>query len=153
MKDFGEDEQPWRRPGSDMTDYFNYGFDEFTWADYCLKQRNVRQDVAKTKKQLDDMQAFMKSGMPALPPPKGAGPPVPGVGEIPPEMQKMFTQMMSSGVDPAQMDPTAMMQMMSGGPKESSSTFPDRDQPYPQGPKAPPGRNYDGRDRGRNRRW
>ncbi|KRH95079.1 Polyadenylation factor I complex, subunit FIP1 [Pseudoloma neurophilia] len=32
-------EFPWRKPGADITDYFNYGFDEKTWRDYCKRQR------------------------------------------------------------------------------------------------------------------
>lgn len=36
-------EQPWRRPGADITDYFNYGFNENTWKDYCMKQRELRE--------------------------------------------------------------------------------------------------------------
>jgi hypothetical protein len=30
--------------GADASDYFNYGFDEFTWAAYCTKQTNIRKD-------------------------------------------------------------------------------------------------------------
>jgi Fip1 motif len=30
--------------GADASDYFNYGFDEFTWAAYCSKQTNIRKD-------------------------------------------------------------------------------------------------------------
>ena len=29
------EEKPWRKPGADITDYFNYGFTEDTWAAYC----------------------------------------------------------------------------------------------------------------------
>ena len=29
------DDKPWRKPGADITDYFNYGFTEETWAAYC----------------------------------------------------------------------------------------------------------------------
>ncbi|GEQ68048.1 hypothetical protein JCM33374_g1714 [Metschnikowia sp. JCM 33374] len=31
-------EKPWRAPGADISDYFNYGFDELTWTAYCHKQ-------------------------------------------------------------------------------------------------------------------
>lgn len=30
--------------GADVTDYFNYGFDEFTWTAYCSKQTNLRNE-------------------------------------------------------------------------------------------------------------
>ena len=36
------EEKPWRIPGADMTDYFNYGFNEESWKAYCDKQRGVR---------------------------------------------------------------------------------------------------------------
>ena len=34
--------KPWRAPGVDVSDYFNYGFDEFTWLAYCHKQDKLR---------------------------------------------------------------------------------------------------------------
>lgn len=36
------DEKPWRKPGADITDYFNYGFNEETWRAYCEKQKRMR---------------------------------------------------------------------------------------------------------------
>lgn len=38
------DEKPWRKPGADITDYFNYGFNEETWRMYCDRQRRMRQN-------------------------------------------------------------------------------------------------------------
>ena len=33
VKDFAAlSEKPWRKPGADVSDYFNYGFNEDTWA-------------------------------------------------------------------------------------------------------------------------
>lgn len=46
-KEFAE--KPWRKPGADITDFFNYGFDEFTWTAYCAKQRNLREDFKPEK--------------------------------------------------------------------------------------------------------
>ncbi|KAL8669773.1 MAG: hypothetical protein Q9168_005651 [Polycauliona sp. 1 TL-2023] len=120
--DFSEDDKPWRRPGTDMTDFFNYGFDEFTWASYCLKQDTVRKEVTGTKKQMEDMQNFMNMpggmppmpGMPAAPGGQSAVPPMPGMEGIPPELQQMMQQMISQGMDPTQISPDVMMQMMSG---------------------------------------
>jgi pre-mRNA 3'-end-processing factor FIP1 len=55
------EEKPWRKPGifiqekiiyctgADTTDYFNYGFDEFTWAAYCSKQTNLRNEFNPAK--------------------------------------------------------------------------------------------------------
>ncbi|KMQ46102.1 Pre-mRNA polyadenylation factor Fip1 [Trichophyton rubrum] len=76
-----EDDKPWRRPGSDINDYFNYGFDEFTWASYCLKQQSLRKDINDQKSQMEDMQAFLSlpGGLPGMPVPGGPAPPLPGL--------------------------------------------------------------------------
>lgn len=42
--DTEQDEKPWRKPGADISDYFNYGFTEDTWKQYCEKQRRMRLD-------------------------------------------------------------------------------------------------------------
>lgn len=34
--------KPWRLPGADITDYFNFGFNEYTWIKYCSKQDSKR---------------------------------------------------------------------------------------------------------------
>ncbi|CAF0898173.1 unnamed protein product [Didymodactylos carnosus] len=39
---FKDDEKPWKKPGADITDYFNYGFTEDTWGQYCDRQRRLR---------------------------------------------------------------------------------------------------------------
>lgn len=36
------EDKPWRKPGADITDYFNYGFTEETWQAYCNRQRKLR---------------------------------------------------------------------------------------------------------------
>ncbi|XP_059486775.1 pre-mRNA 3'-end-processing factor FIP1 isoform X2 [Neocloeon triangulifer] len=36
------EDKPWRMPGADITDYFNYGFNEDTWRAYCEKQKRLR---------------------------------------------------------------------------------------------------------------
>ncbi|KAM4549133.1 uncharacterized protein fip1l1a [Odontesthes bonariensis] len=32
------EKKPWRKPEADISDYFNYGFNEETWSAYCKKQ-------------------------------------------------------------------------------------------------------------------
>ncbi|KAL4868650.1 Fip1 motif-domain-containing protein [Aspergillus spectabilis] len=119
--DFPEDDKPWRRPGTDLTDYFNYGFDEFTWASYVIKQQELRKEVGDQKRQLDDMQSFLTMGLPPMPgaqpagpPANSAPPPMPGIPGMPDMnqdmMQGMLTSMMSQGLDPASMDPMSFMQ-------------------------------------------
>jgi hypothetical protein len=34
-------EKAWRRPGSDISDWFNYGFDEISWEAYCYRRREL----------------------------------------------------------------------------------------------------------------
>uniref|UniRef100_A0A336MZB6 CSON006876 protein n=1 Tax=Culicoides sonorensis TaxID=179676 RepID=A0A336MZB6_CULSO len=36
------EDKPWRKPGADITDYFNYGFNEDTWRAYCERQKRFR---------------------------------------------------------------------------------------------------------------
>lgn len=165
--DFPTDDKPWRRPGSDISDYFNYGFDEFTWASYVLKQHELRREVGDQKKQLDDMQAFMTMGIPPMPggPPPGAGgappgmPGMPGMPEMSPEiMQGMLTGMMAQGLDPSSMDPMSFMQhaqaMMGGQPGAGAQP---QAQGFPQGGHQMGFGGYDQRGgfggRGRGRRW
>ncbi|KAH8809048.1 putative Pre-mRNA polyadenylation factor FIP1 [Xylogone sp. PMI_703] len=124
-EDLGENDKPWRRPGTDITDYFNYGFDEFTWALYASKQESLRAEynqekiAANNKKMFEDLNMMMAmGGMPGMPGMPAAGgatlPPMPGMEGIPPEMQAMMQQMMASGIDPTQMDPAAMFAGMQG---------------------------------------
>ncbi|KAL7635230.1 UNVERIFIED_CONTAM: hypothetical protein RMT77_014217 [Armadillidium vulgare] len=36
------EDKPWRKPGADLSDYFNYGFTEDTWIKYCERQKRMR---------------------------------------------------------------------------------------------------------------
>ncbi|KAI1109866.1 Fip1 motif-domain-containing protein [Nemania sp. NC0429] len=121
-QDLPENDKPWRNPGTDLSDYFNYGFDEFTWALYAAKQDNVRGEYSQdaiaqnNKKMMEEMQMMMMGGMPGM---GGAGAAasmsgMPGMDGMPPEFQAMMQQMMASGMDPSQMDPSAMTAMFSG---------------------------------------
>uniref|UniRef100_A0A915JEK2 Pre-mRNA 3'-end-processing factor FIP1 n=1 Tax=Romanomermis culicivorax TaxID=13658 RepID=A0A915JEK2_ROMCU len=38
------EERPWRKPGADLTDYFNYGFTEESWLVYCDRQKKLRSE-------------------------------------------------------------------------------------------------------------
>ena len=129
-EDLPDNDKPWRRPGTDISDYFNYGFDEFTWALYATKQESLRSEydqdkiAQNNKKMMEDMNMMMAlggiPGMPGMTPGPGAAqsgmamPTMPGLEGIPPEMQAMMQQMMASGIDPSQMDPAAMFASMSG---------------------------------------
>lgn len=39
------EDKPWRKPGADITDYFNFGFNEQSWKAYCHKQRMIRDEI------------------------------------------------------------------------------------------------------------
>nr|CCA25287.1 conserved hypothetical protein [Albugo laibachii Nc14] len=43
------EEKPWRKPGIDIADYFNYGFDERGWREYAANQLKVRREIALEK--------------------------------------------------------------------------------------------------------
>ncbi|KAI1809790.1 Fip1-domain-containing protein [Poronia punctata] len=120
-QDLTENDKPWRKPGTDLSDYFNYGFDEFTWAMYAAKQDNIRAEYSQdaiaqnNKKMMEEMQMMMMGGMPGMGGAGGAGAmtAMPGMDGIPPEFQTMMQQMIASGMDPNQMDPSAMSAMFS----------------------------------------
>lgn len=127
-----ESTKPWRKPGSDISDYFNYGFDEFTWASYCLKQQQMPKEITEINKQAESMKAFVEGigsgglpGMPAAPAAPQASGAMPGVPGMPSEaeMQQMFATMMSQGIDPASMDQNQFMQMMMGGGGAGGASF------------------------------
>lgn len=42
-------EKPWRQPGSTLSDYFNYGFNEQTWMQYLYKQEHLRKEYNPQK--------------------------------------------------------------------------------------------------------
>lgn len=44
------EDKPWRKPGADLTDYFNFGFNEVTWRAYCVKQKALREELGLQKK-------------------------------------------------------------------------------------------------------
>jgi len=137
--DLAEHIKPWRRPGTDITDYFNYGFDEFTWSMYTQKQKAMSGTLKEIKDQDEQFKMLMSGGFPSLPgmPPMpgmpgagggsasagaastgngaAAGPPqgMPG----PEQMMEMMNQMMmqQGTSDPGQLDFAAFMQQMQGG--------------------------------------
>ncbi|KAL5396650.1 hypothetical protein PMIN06_003960 [Paraphaeosphaeria minitans] len=112
--DLAEETKPWRLPGADQSDYFNYGFDEFNWEQYRLKQQTMTDTLAEQQKQQQQMLAMMTGlpgpGAPAPTTPAG----MPGMpGEA--EMMQMMQQMAASGMDPNSMDFNQMMMQMSNG--------------------------------------
>ncbi|KAJ2084791.1 cleavage polyadenylation factor subunit fip1 [Coemansia sp. S142-1] len=76
------EEKPWRLPGADVTDYFNFGFSEEMWKLYCLKQKHLRMEFSARK---------------MLPP---AMMMMPGAGGMPMANPAMFQAMMNQGFRP-----------------------------------------------------
>lgn len=143
--DLVEHDKPWRRPGSDQADYFNYGFDEFTWTLYCEKQKFTRQTAKAQNEQFQSMMGGGPAGMPSMPGMMGAAggiiPPtpsqnqqMPGQPAMPqgmPEMSndlmnKMMGMMINQGMDPSQMDFNSFTQMYQQmqGPGNAGNTGP-----------------------------
>ncbi|KAJ1680090.1 cleavage polyadenylation factor subunit fip1 [Spiromyces aspiralis] len=116
------EEKGWRKPGADISDYFNFGFTEKTWKLYCLKQKQLRTDfntrtminaMGGREDKLDlptelralgsGMSSILGGPMSTLPPTQNL-PAIPGIsGPINPEMLMRRSQMM--------MGPTGMPAM------------------------------------------
>ncbi|KAI8368262.1 uncharacterized protein BYT42DRAFT_124492 [Radiomyces spectabilis] len=80
------EDKPWRKPGADITDFFNYGFNEITWRAYCAKQKMLREN----KKMMGDMDMadFMPMNMMMNPAMMEAAMPM-GMGGMPNPMMGM----------------------------------------------------------------
>ncbi|KAG5437486.1 hypothetical protein PCANB_000914 [Pneumocystis canis] len=94
------DDKPWRKPGADITDYFNYGFDEFTWTAYCAKQTGIREEFMPQKfmQMMEQMSgADMMSMAPNMQVMMAAGgfPGMQGISGMHPEMMPMMRMGMS----------------------------------------------------------
>ncbi|KAI0652565.1 hypothetical protein C8Q79DRAFT_938290 [Trametes meyenii] len=136
-------EKPWRRPGSDLSDWFNYGFDEISWEAYCYRRRELGELATMLKSNVLNFAGMPEDQLIALPPEVrtmvmagatavmaggGAGGPG-GGGMIPPgagmnmnggmmnqmmNMGPMMNPMMEMGVNMGDM---SMMQDGGGGPQ------------------------------------
>ncbi|CDO73408.1 hypothetical protein BN946_scf185013.g42 [Trametes cinnabarina] len=61
-------EKPWRRPGSDLSDWFNYGFDEVSWEAYCYRRREMGELAAMLKNNVLNFAGMPEDQLVALPP-------------------------------------------------------------------------------------
>jgi pre-mRNA 3'-end-processing factor FIP1 len=132
--DLIEHEKPWRRPGADQSDWFNYGFDEFTWSTYCLRQKTVADAIVEQKEENTKFEmrfggggggGGMMPGMPAAAKPRAANPMaamaggMPGMGGMPDQQEfqvAMMEAMRQQGVsDPSKVDFNAFMAQLQGG--------------------------------------
>ncbi|EMG47939.1 FIP1 Pre-mRNA polyadenylation factor FIP1 [Candida maltosa Xu316] len=82
--------KPWRAPGVDVSDYFNFGFDEFTWTAYCHKQDKLRGEFNPQKVMESIMKGTGATDNKMPPPPPGMAVPPPSFMQgIPPGMPPM----------------------------------------------------------------
>ncbi|KAF8899254.1 Fip1 motif-domain-containing protein [Infundibulicybe gibba] len=93
-------EKPWRKPGSDISDWFNYGFDELSWEAYCYRRRELG-EVANVLK----ANVLTFSGMPED-----------QLTALPPEVRQMVmtgtsAMMNNAGANGGMMGPGVMMDM------------------------------------------
>lgn len=75
-------EKPWRQPGADVSEYFNFGFNELTWTMYCAKQDNMRAQFNPQKAFMELMPMMMGN----MPLPMGMPMPMP-MGSMMPQDQ------------------------------------------------------------------
>ncbi|OAX42085.1 hypothetical protein K503DRAFT_734310 [Rhizopogon vinicolor AM-OR11-026] len=61
-------DKPWRLPGSDISDWFNYGFDEISWEAYCYRRRDLGELVNVLKTNVLNFAAMPEDQLIALPP-------------------------------------------------------------------------------------
>ncbi|EPQ60222.1 hypothetical protein GLOTRDRAFT_108853 [Gloeophyllum trabeum ATCC 11539] len=61
-------EKPWRRPGSDISDWFNYGFDEVSWEAYCYRRREMGDVASSLKANILNFAGMPEEQIAALPP-------------------------------------------------------------------------------------
>ncbi|KAF2009992.1 hypothetical protein BU24DRAFT_496810 [Aaosphaeria arxii CBS 175.79] len=135
--DLAESTKPWRLPGADQSDYFNYGFDEFTWEMYRQRQTDMSNNLSRQKAETAQFQQMFMGGPSPAPGAGNAGPgPMPGAptgpsaqnsggGGMPPmppgmgmneeQMMQTMMQMQASGMDVGNMDISQFMQMVGGG--------------------------------------
>ncbi|CAL1694659.1 unnamed protein product [Somion occarium] len=61
-------EKPWRRPGADLSDWFNYGFDELSWEAYCYRRREIGEVASVLKTNVLNFAGMPEDQLTALPP-------------------------------------------------------------------------------------
>lgn len=99
------EQKPWRQPGADLTDYFNYGFDEFTWTAYCGKQSKLREEYNPQKMMAQMMGMGMGMGMGMD---MGMGMGMPGFDMMFPPMDMAGMQMPNMGMQTMNWDTNNM---------------------------------------------
>ncbi|KAG6911316.1 hypothetical protein DXG01_002155 [Tephrocybe rancida] len=97
-------EKPWRRPGSDISDWFNYGFDEISWEAYCYRRRDLGELANVLKTNVINFSGMQEEQLTALPP------------EVRQMVMTGTTAMMNGAANSGMMGPGVMMDMGMMGP-------------------------------------
>ncbi|KAG5643538.1 hypothetical protein DXG03_000679 [Asterophora parasitica] len=97
-------EKPWRRPGSDISDWFNYGFDEISWEAYCYRRRELGELANVLKTNVINFSGMQEDQLTALPP------------EVRQMVMTGTTAMMNGAGNAGMMGPGVMMDMGMMGP-------------------------------------
>ncbi|KAJ7292941.1 hypothetical protein C8J57DRAFT_1267624 [Mycena rebaudengoi] len=92
-------EKQWRRPGSDISDWFNYGFDELSWEAYCYRRRDLGELANVLKTNVLNFSNLPEDQLTALPP------------EVRQMVMTGTTAMMNTAANPGMMGPGVMMDM------------------------------------------
>ncbi|KAF7302654.1 Fip1 domain-containing protein [Mycena chlorophos] len=61
-------DKAWRRPGSDISDWFNYGFDELSWEAYCYRRRDLGELANVLKTNVLNFAGLTEEQLTVLPP-------------------------------------------------------------------------------------
>lgn len=134
-------EKPWRRPGANLSDWFNYGFDERSWSLWCSK----RHEMERTREDLPSTEASESAEASMLPPGFSGGMPdfsaLLGGGmlpPVPPPMQAWMSGMMPGGSDVPQPGLIPVHPPTSLPEKNSAADDIDDDDETPYEPQMPP---------------
>ena len=134
-------EKPWRRPGANLSDWFNYGFDERSWSLWCGK----RHEMEQMREDLQPLNASESAGAPVLPPGFSGGMPdfsaLLGGGmlpPVPPPMQAWMNGMMPGGADAPSPVPIPVQPPMTLPEKNAAADDIDDDDEAPYEPQMPP---------------
>ncbi|KAI0307620.1 hypothetical protein B0F90DRAFT_35449 [Multifurca ochricompacta] len=111
-------DKAWRRPGSDISDWFNYGFDEISWEAYCYRRRELGDLAAVLKTNVVNFSGMPEDQLTQLPPEirtmvmTGAAAMMANGGA--PMMQPGINPMMGPEMGTMNMGPQMMMAGMGG---------------------------------------
>ncbi|KAF9072800.1 Fip1 motif-domain-containing protein [Rhodocollybia butyracea] len=92
-------DRPWRRAGSDISDWFNYGFDELSWEAYCYRRRDIGELADVLKLNVINFSAMPEEQLTALP------------SELRQMVMTGATAMMNGAPSQGMMNPGVMMDM------------------------------------------